>query len=452
MPPLLLLAACHQGTEVTGVDRIVTSGRIVDTEQARVSEPMDLFIDDGRIVRVAPAGETSAAAGIDVIDATGMYLLPGLIDAHAHIGDGGLSDESPRDREQALAQFVRYGVTAIFVPGGGGGNDTQLNEWKAFCGRNVGQCPHLFGSGSIVTAYGSHPITTIWGMPADADPDVTRARGAVGITDADSVDRLLEDKVAAGVDAIKIVVEDGPGGFAPKPRLGAAKVAEICSKARAKGLRTFAHVSLAEHVVDVVDGGCDGIMHAPDDRIPEETLQSMADRGVFYVATLSLFDALMDQNAGRRSQDSYALAGVSQSAIASLENDAYWNMEPESPELIATWRQALAWNLTRADDLGIPIALGTDTSNPQIFPGYAVHEELELLVDTGLSEAKALHAATVTAARFLEQENDLGRVQEGFRADIIALRRNPLDDIRSTRAIAFVLMGGERIEDVVANP
>ena len=446
------LASCAAPPEPVEGDVLISHGLIVDTETGSVSEPMDLLVTNGTIVRIARAGALAPSDRTTVIDAAGLYLVPGLIDVHAHIGNGGLHEETDRDRAQALAQFVRYGVTSVFAPGGGGGNDQQLRDWKAFCEAEANLCPRLFGSGSIITAYGSHPITTIWRFDADEDPAVIRARGAVGITDRDSVDDLIRKKLAAEVDALKIVVEDGPGGFAPKPRLSRAKVAEICAKARRAGLRVFAHVSLAAHVVDVVDGGCDGIMHAPDDLLDDDTLRTMAEQGIYYVATLSLFDALMDQAAGRRQQDEYAIAGVSPKALDSLRDEAYWAIDPESPEVIAAWQSALSGNLTRAEALGVPIALGTDTNNPQVFPGFAVHEELELMVEAGLSEAEALRAATVTAARFLEQEDRLGRLRAGFHADIVALRRNPLDDIRNTRTIAFVLAGGTDIGDVVSAP
>lgn len=411
-----------------------------------------MLVADGIVVRVAQFGEIETQDDVEVVDASGLYLLPGLIDVHAHLGDGGLRANTTEDLEQALGQFVRYGVTAVFVPGGGQGNDVQLRDWKLHCAENPGSCPRLFGSGSLITAYGSHPITTIWALPADSDPELIRARGAIGITEQDSVDDLIQEKLSANVDALKIVVDDGPGPFAPKPRLSRAKVAEICTKAHAEGLRVFAHISLAEHVDDVVDGNCDGIMHSPANPISKETLRKMAEGGVYYVPTLSIFDALSDQAAGRREHDQYALAGVSRRALESLQADEYWESGVGSPEMMSAVLETMKGNLSAASEAGVPIALGTDTDNPQVFPGFAVHEELELMVEGGLSEAEALKAATVTAAGFLDQHEHLGKLQSGFNADIVALRRNPLADIRNTRAIEFVVVGGARVSNAVAIP
>jgi imidazolonepropionase-like amidohydrolase len=127
-------------------------------------------------------------------------------------------------------------------------------------------------------------------------------------------------------------------------------------------------------------------------------------------------------------------------------------VNPESPELIAEWQSALDWNLTRAHELDVSIALGTDTNNPQVFPGYSAHEELTLMVSSGLSNAAALESATSTAAEFLESEDELGRIAAGFRADILVLRGNPLEDIRNTRSIEFVLLNGTKVDDVVSVP
>ena len=448
----LALWGCGTDAPAPEGDLLISGGMIVDVQNGSTSGPKDILIANGAIVEVVDHSSKRSVDDIEVLDARGLYLLPGLVDVHAHIGDGGLRENDDADRRQALAQFLRYGVTSIFVPGGGGGNDVQLNAWKKLCAEERPRCPRIFGSGNIITAHGSHPIGTIWGFPDDVDPQVVFERGAIGIAESDSVDQLIAAKLDAKVDALKIVVEDGPGAFAPKPRLSRGKVAEICDKAHKAGLRVFAHVSLAEHVVDVVDGDCDAIMHAPDDVLSDEALQKMADREIFYVATLSLFDALMDQEAGHRDQEPYAIAGVSKHALASLENNDYWAVDPESPELIEEWRHALSWNLKRAKELGVPIALGTDTNNPQVFPGYAVHEELALMVEAGLDEADALKAATTTAADFLQQSDSLGMIRAGAHADIVALQDNPLDDIFNTRKMVFVLAGGSMVTDIVGEP
>jgi imidazolonepropionase-like amidohydrolase len=449
---LLFLVACVQPDDAVQSDLLIVGALVVDLQKGEISRPLDLLIDSGEIIAIEESGEISSAAAIDVLDASGLFLIPGLIDVHAHIGDGGIAENTDADRELAMEQFVRYGVTSIFVPGGGGGNDEQLKDWKDRCRRDELICPRVFGSGDIITAFGSHPVTTIWDLPADTDPDVIHARGVTAIREHDPVGPIIERKFSDGAEAIKIVVEDGPGAFSPKPRLSREKIAEIVASAHARGLRVFAHVSLASHVDDVIAVGADGIMHSADDRISDKTLAKMADRGAFYVATLSLVDALLDQERGNQAQEEFAQRGVSGKALRSLQVEDYWGVAREGEDALNEWQNVVNDNLRRARDLGVKIALGTDTNNPQIFPGYAVHEELALMVDAGLSEREALESATITAAEFLRKQDEIGRLEVDFGADIVALRRNPLAEIRNTRTIEFVIRHGIRVGGVVSDP
>lgn len=455
---LVLCLACQPpGDEGPGAleDSVLfTEVRIVRPEDGTLSAPQDILVSEGRILRVMDPGIIDLGSAEEVVPAKGLFVLPGLIDVHAHIGDGGLGPQSEEDREGALAQFVRYGVTTVFVPGGGGGNDDQLKVWKQRCATGELMCPGLYGSGALVTAPGSHPIGTIWDMPADVDPAVVYRRGAVTITEDEAVEPLLDRKVSQNVDAIKIVIEDGPGPWYPKPRLSRAKIEQLTTAAHERGLAVFAHVSLADHVIDGVAAGIDGVMHSSEDEIPDPTLAEMARRGIFYVVTLSLYDGLFDQELGRFEQEPYARSGVSARALASLENQEPGSQEAdpaESAEQIAEIEAAIQGNLRRAAAAGVPVALGTDTNNPSVFPGYSAHEELALMVEAGLSPAQALEAATSGGASFLGLEETLGNIAPGFEADLLLLTKNPLEDIRFSRSIHRVVLDGRIHTDVVAD-
>lgn len=335
------LTSCAVVPDAPKGDTLISGGRIVDTQSGGVSDPRDVLLAGDRIVRIAEAGVIKTSSAIEVIDATGLFLLPGLMDVHAHIGDGGSHPNTPEDRRQAMQQYVRYGVTSIFAAGGGGANDTHLREWKTRCRSNPTTCPRVFGSGSLITAYGGHPIGTFWRLPADTDPAEIEGRGAVGFKEGDSARDLIDRKLAAGVDALKIIVEDGFGGRVPTPRLSRDQIAGICSEATGRDLRVYAHVGKAEHVKDVVAGGCHAIMHSPGDRIEEAVFRDMASKRIFYVATLSLFDALADRSRGDFSQDQFALAGVSAKALESTQTDRYRSIRPAPPFLLARWENAL---------------------------------------------------------------------------------------------------------------
>ena len=103
-------------------------------------------------------------------------------------------------------------------------------------------------------------------------------------------------------------------------------------------------------------------------------------------------------------------------------------------------------NVGTLQDRGVVIALGTDTGNPYVFPGYSVHLELELLVRAGLSPMEALQAATLRAAQMIGAEDEFGTIESGKRADLLVLGANPLQDIRNTRSLEIVISDGNVVD------
>ncbi len=438
------------GVEAPKGSVLITGVAIVEAEHDAVTAPQDILMVDGFIAQVAPAGDIDPDAANHVVAAEGLFALPGLIDVHAHIGDGGLGAQSQADREGALAQFLRYGVTTIFVPGGGGGNDDNLALWKQRCAAHELPCPRIYGSGALITAPGGHPIGTIWDLPIDIDEATVYARGAVTLAEDEAVEPLLDRKMGLGVDAIKIVIEDGPGPWYPKPRLSRDKILQLVTASHERNLQVFAHVSRTYHVEDALAAGVDGLMHSSEDPIDDSLLRQMAQRRVFFVPTLSLYDGFIDQAFGRFEQEPYAIAGVSGRALRSLEDEDFRHQPGDTEEEALAYEAILQDNLRRAVAVGVPLALGTDVNNPWVFPGYSAHKELHLMVQAGLTPAQALAAATGGGAAFLRAESTLGCLDPGCVADLLLLTHNPLTDILHSRSMYRVFQGGQIVPGVVA--
>ncbi len=428
-----------------GDSLLIAGVSIVEPHRDAVSAPRDILIAAGRIVEVADAGAIPQVRAARLLPAAGLFALPGLIDVHAHIGDGGIGSQSEIDRERALDQFVRYGVTTIFVPGGGGGNDDDLARWRERCDAGELRCPALFGSGALITAPGSHPIGTIWNLPIDADPAVVYERGAVAVREDEPVGPLLGRKHDQGLDAIKIIIEDFDGTV---PRLSKAKILEIVRGSHDRGMRVFAHVSSPSHIEDAVAARIDGVMHSVEAPVSSETFGEMALNRIFYVSTLSLYQGFFDRASGRLDPEPFAIAGVSERARLSLED---FRATPfETPEQVRLVQDAIRDNLRRAAGFGVPLALGTDVNNPSVFPGYSAHREMALMVEAGLTPSQVLAAATTGGASFLEMDSTLGRIEPGYEADLLILERNPLDSVQNTRTLRVVIHGGRVVEDVVS--
>lgn len=428
----------------------LTGVSIIDLESGSASPPQDIFIRDGRIAFMGPAGAVAVPRGMPRLDGTGRFALAGLIDVHAHVGEGGTGASDAPSRARALRQFLRYGVTTIFVPGGTGAADAEFPTLRDRCRAAAGACPGIYGSGSLITAPGSHPVSTIFNLPVDAPADATEARGVTVLQPGADVDALMTNKQRIGADAVKIVVEDGPPPWYPRPRLTDVQISELVLAAHARSLPVFAHISTSKHVRVALDAGVDGIMHAPTDRLPEELVRRMAERGMAYVSTFALYDGILTWARKQREADPYALAGVEASVIQSLTAPPFLEAAAEDEATALGYLSNAADNLRRVSAAGVPLALGTDVNNPFVFPGFSAHEELWRMVDAGLSPAEALRAGTLGGAALLKQSDRIGRIAPGYEADIVLLESNPLVRIENSRTIVTVIADGQVIAGVVS--
>lgn len=427
-------------------DLVVRNVRLVDPVSGQVSGPSDIVVEKGLIARMGASGRVALPDGARRIDGKGGYAMPGLIDVHAHVGNGGAGRQDDAARTRSLQQFLRYGVTTIFVPGATGAGDAEFPALRERC--RVAECPGLYGSGSIVTAPGSHPVSTIFGMPDDTPDSVIAARGVEVLRAGGDVDALVARKIAVGATAIKIVIEDGPPPWYPKPRLSDAEIARIVKAAHGRGLPVVAHISSAALTQVAVDAGVDAIMHAPIEPMPDALIAQMAKQRVWYVPTFSLYDGILTWAQGVGEADSYARKGVEPAVLESLAAPGFLKAS-ETPEAAAlAMMEAVTGNLRRVVAAGVRVALGSDVNNPFVYPGYSAHEELVWMVRSGMTPAQALAAGTAGGAAFLRAEK-LGRLAVGAEADMLILRRNPLERVENSRSIVAVVSDGRVVGAVV---
>ena len=453
LPWLALFASsCMSVPPEPAADRalVVTGVSIIDPESGSASVPQDILIRSGTIAAIAPAGALTVPRGTPHLDGSGRFAMPGLIDVHAHVGEGGIAPGSDATRERALRQFLRYGVTTIFVPGATGAGDADFPGLRARCRSRAIACPGLYGSGSLITAPGSHPVSTIFDMPADVPAEVTEARGVTVLRPDMDIAALIAAKRAAGLDAVKIVIEDGPPPWHPKPRLGDGQVRDLVAAAHARSLPVFAHISSSALVRVALDAGVDAIMHAPIDRLPDDLARRMAEQRMTFVSTFALYDGILTWARKQRETDPYALKGVEPSAIASLTAPPFLAASAEDEATALAYLANASDNLRRAAAAGVPIALGTDVNNPFVYPGYSAHEELSWMLRAGLTPAQALRAATLGSAAMLRSSDRIGRIAPGYEADLLLLSRNPLARIENSRSIVGVIADGVVVPDIVS--
>lgn len=427
----------------------ITGGILIDGTGAPARPGVTILLEGGRITGILPKGHAALPAGIDIMDATGKFIIPGLADMHTHFGAGGLLRSDSITTGRALRQFLFYGVTTVLNLGA---TEGSLEDILALRKRERGghlPAPTIYATGGLLTIPGSHPIATIMEAPEGADPAAYdwSQRGVWVVRSPDEVRTVVARLAAAGMDGIKVVIESGPDGFGDHPQMPPELVEAAVQEAHRRGLPVFAHATSPDELEVAVRSGVHAVVHlvgpAP---VSEDLLATMREREIFYVPTLSLFvwaDAWGD--AADALTDPFLTQGVQARVRQSLLTSP---MAPSSPpgEEDWTWRRAVLRGLKTAHDAGVPIVAGTDTNNPFVFPGYSIHHELALMVEAGLTPMEALEAATRRTAELIGHTDEFGTIEPGKRADLLVLGANPLEDILNTRTLEVVIQRGRVID------
>jgi imidazolonepropionase-like amidohydrolase len=442
----LVLAACGApaAPPAAGPGPLVLRGVTVIDGTGREPLPgMDVVIDGERIVAVAATGQARYATGARVLELSGRYVMPGLIDTHAHVtilifhrqADGTTRSEYRRDlSERVLRLLLAHGVTTVRNPSAPAEAGVALREDVR---RGAIAGPRILTSGEHL---GDRRMTA-----AELRAEVRR-------------------QVAAGVDMIKVY-------SALRPE----QVGAVIEEAHGLGVPVVGHL----HLTTWTEGarmGIDAITHGASwsaAYLPEAKRARYGQAGDFMRARLDWLEWIdLDgpEVAGKIRELAARRIPVDPTLITYhtkfFGDDPRWTEHPGQalvPELAARWHEGQTWvagwtaeDFARARSLwpkmeelirryragGVLLAAGSDLPQPWTIPGISLHEELELLVQAGLPPAEVLRIATRNGAEALGLLGELGTVETGKRADLLVLSADPLAEIRNTRSIELVIQGG----------
>jgi imidazolonepropionase-like amidohydrolase/ABC-type multidrug transport system permease subunit len=425
----------------------VGDGRVIESGSVLVRRGKIAEVFEGR----AP-DESSLKA--EIIEASGKTVMPGLIDVHVHIGAPGGMYTDPKDfasehvSERALAQYLYSGITTVKSAG------DQLDASLALRRRVAGGDllgSELVVSGPIFTTEGGHGTEYFSWLDGPAKAAAleqfvrTPANG-------DEARRQVRELKAAGVDAIKAVLESGRTGmlFA---RMDLTMFRAVVEEAAAERLPAAVHTGSARDVEDAVDAGAAGIEHGSfSDLIPDAVFAKMARAGITYDPTLAVLEGIRDLSAGRgdllrRSLVQQAVSQKLLTGTAQMISKGTAASAGRAGSLEAALKMAKA-NLVAAWKAGVPLVTGSDAGNMLVFHGPTVHRELQLWVDAGIPPAVALQAATANAARLLRAVKRIGLVQAGYDANLLVVDGDPTREIGATERISSVVFRGERVRRV----
>ena len=395
-----------------------------------------VLVRGDRIAAVGPAGDIAIPPDARVVEGAGRYLIPGLIELHAH---------ASKARASSLGLFVANGVTTIRDMGG---DHDELLRWRRDIAAGERLGPRMLIAGPYLES-----ATNIERMRRDPPEQriepFDRIRIAVG--SPDEARRVVASLAVRELDFLKIrTVQDR------------ATYLALNEAADAHGVKLVGHVAGIPPEV-VLDAGQDGIDHtffpSLEGMTPEQRAavwRRFAERRVPVVPTLvTLFESAFQPLERLRAltADAEGLVDerrtyVSRYTVLDWREQVAEQSDERRAALRKLWNEVIRRDLREMHHAGMDVLAGSDVGVVNIFPGFSLHDEIALFVsELGMTPGEALERATSRSARFLGISDSVGTVERGKVADLVLLDANPLADIRNTRRIAAVVVRGSLFDE-----
>jgi len=410
----LLVAVSMVGGAQTAAKRtLVRAGHLLDVKTGKVLNGQTIVVVGDTIQSIAPTAEVAAQAGDTVVDLGGMTVLPGLIDVHTHLTMN--SDFDPyreltsTSAKQAINGVVNAkttllaGFTTVRNVGADGFTDVDLRD-----AIDDGQIPgpHMQVSGPLIGITGGHCDENLLPIKYHVVGDGV----ADGIAE---VQHRVRDNIKYGADLIKICATGGVLSKGDNPQASQYTLEEmqaIVADAHRLGRKVAAHAHGAQGILWATEAGVDSIEHGS--YINDEAIAEMKKRGTYLVPTLYLEDWMLEKG----------------------------NLPPFYHQKMLDTIAVAKGNIKHAMQAGVKIALGTDAA---VYPHGLNAHELDVYVNQmGMAPLTALQTATVNAADLMGWTAKTGTLEAGKWADMIAVDRNPLDDVRVLQDVKFVMKAG----------
>jgi imidazolonepropionase-like amidohydrolase len=408
----------------------IRAGRLFDGTGDKVRENMVIVVTGDRIQNVAPAGSVSIPADATVMDLSKATVLPGLIDCHTHLG-------ARADRYDEIYNFKDTPFQSAFAAVV---NARKTLEAGFTSVRDVGSLPFLavdlrnsinegfipgpriVASGPGISITGGHgdlnnfsPQTRVSMFPEERDFQI-----ADGV---DQIRHVVRSQVKYGVDVIKILATGGvlsKGDSPGAPQFTPEELKAAADEAHMAGRKIAAHAHGTQGIKNAILAGIDSIEHAS--LIDDEGIRLAKEHGVYLVMDIY--------------NDDYILGKAIEFGLPKE------NVEKE--KMVGRLQRE---NFERAVKGGAKMAFGTDAG---VYPHGDNARQFFYMVKFGLTPAQAIRAATSNAADLIGRAKDVGTLEAGKFADVIAVTGDPLQDVRALENVGFVMKGGVVYKDTIA--
>lgn len=435
--------------------KALVGGTLINSNGDKPVENAVVLIHNNKIEKTGKAGKVKLPEGTKVIDVTGKYLIPGLIDSHVHFFQSGglytrpdaidLRNVFGYDQELELIQerlpntfasYLRAGVTAVADVGG-----PMLNFDIRSQANSTKKAPRVIVAGPLISTV-ANPKLDI------GDPPIVK------VSSNEEVDKLVQQLADQKADLVKIWFIVSPQlNFEDNLKL----IQRTIDQSHAKGIRVAVHATQLATAKEAVRAGADILVHSVDDKeVDDEFIKLLKQKGTIYTSSISVLDGYNRTFAQQfdfnqvdfEIADPYFMGSlfdlrrISKDEIPERVQNIMAN--PGAAIESANERINLAKkNLKKLQDAGVTIATGTDAGNIGTLHASSMYQELVIMKEAGLSANEILINSTMNGARLMGKEKELGSIAAGKLADMVVLDKNPLEDITNYRSISMVMKDGE---------
>ncbi|PYP92890.1 MAG: Xaa-Pro dipeptidase [Candidatus Angelobacter sp. Gp1-AA117] len=408
----------------------IRAGRLFDGTSDSTRENVVIVVQDERIQSIGPAASTKFPAGATVIDLSHATVLPGLIDCHTHLGArADRYDEISRFKDSPFQSAFAAVVNArkTLEAGFTSVRDVGSHPFLAVDLRNsikegLVPGPRIVASGPAISITGGHgdlnnysPQTRVIMFPEERDFAI-----ADGV---DQIRHVVRAQVKYGVDVIKIIATGGvlsKGDSPGAPQFTPEELKAAADEAHMAGRKIAAHAHGTQGIKNAILAGIDSIEHAS--LIDEEGIRLAKEHGTYLVMDIY--------------NDDYILGMAPQFGLPQE------NIDKE--KMVGRLQRE---NFQKAFQAGAKMAFGTDAG---VYPHGDNAKQFFYMVKFGMTPAQAIHAATTNAADLIGRSKDVGSIEPGKYADIIAVSADPLQDVRVLENVGFVMKGGVVYKNLIA--
>jgi imidazolonepropionase-like amidohydrolase len=434
-----------------------TNGNIIDVIKGKTLSNYTVLVQDNKIIKTGPAAKVAIPTGAKIVDATGLYIMPGMVDAHIHLFQSGglytrpdainLEKNVPYQKERQwlkdnsgdlLRRYLTCGITTVFDVGGPMYNYTIRDSFNA----KPSVSPVIYLTGSLVSTYVPGPFEKINDAPIRkaATPEAAR--------------KMVQEQLPFRPDFIKIWYIVLPG---QKATDNLPVIQATIDESHKNKLRVAVHATELETARLAVEAGADILVHSVEDTLADPTfIALLRKKNIVYIPTLIVADKYSQAFSQQykptyedfTKANPYQLGTLFDGPTLSQKKllDGYKAYVNGNRARAAAEDSFRLVNLKRVIDAGVTVVAGTDAGNIGTQHGSSYFQEVAAMKQSGISNIQVLQSLTINGAKALGKEKLTGSVEEGKLADLLLLSKNPLEDINNIKYLNLLVRNGQLIK------